>query len=50
MKKGKLHDSRTALRLPHDQRQQIDKLVNEGKFESLSHVIRTALEQFLQNT
>lgn len=45
----KKHDSRTALRLPHKQREQIDQLVAQGKFENLSHVIRAALADFLEN-
>lgn len=47
MKNEKTHDSRTALRLPHKQREEIDRLVLEGKFKSLSHVVREALKEFL---
>ena len=43
----KYHEKRIAVRLPSKQRQQIDKLVNSGKFESLSEVIRASLEEFL---
>jgi len=49
LKKVRNHDSRTALRLPRQQRQQIDKLVESGKFKNLSHVIRAALDEFLEN-
>ena len=41
------NDSRTALRLPHEQRKEIDRLVSEGKFKNLSYVIRAALKEFL---
>jgi len=41
-------DSRTALRLPREERQKIDELINQGKFKSLSQVVRTALEEFLK--
>jgi len=40
-------DSRTALRLPSEQRQEIDRLVKSGKFKNISSVIREALKQFL---
>jgi Arc/MetJ-type ribon-helix-helix transcriptional regulator len=39
-------DSRTALRLPTDQREALEKLVDEGKFQNLSQVIREALKEF----
>ena len=42
-----IHDSRIDLRLPSEQHQQIDKLVAEGKYKNLSHVIRAALKEFL---
>jgi Arc/MetJ-type ribon-helix-helix transcriptional regulator len=42
-------DARTALRLPRQLRQRIDQLIEEGKFETLSAVIRAALEQFLRD-
>jgi len=48
MKTKKIHDSRTALRLPYGQREKIDQIVNEGKYESLSHVVRAALTEFLE--
>lgn len=47
MEKMKNHDERIALRLPKKQRQQIDKLVESGKFKNLSEVIREALDEFL---
>lgn len=43
-------DSRTALRLPCEQRKQIDDLVKAGKFKNISQVIRTALAKFLKET
>ena len=48
MIKMKVQDSRTALRLPHNQRKEIDRLVSEGKFKNLSQVIRAALTEFLE--
>ena len=42
-------DARTALRFPRNQREEIDRLVSEGKFRSLSHVIRAALTEFLKD-
>jgi Arc/MetJ-type ribon-helix-helix transcriptional regulator len=44
---GKTHDSRTALRLPQKQRKEIDRLVSKGKYKSLSHFVRVAIEKEL---
>jgi Arc/MetJ-type ribon-helix-helix transcriptional regulator len=44
----KKHDVRIVLRLPATDRQKAEQLVKEGKFKSLSQVIRTALKQFLE--
>jgi Arc/MetJ-type ribon-helix-helix transcriptional regulator len=38
---------RTALRLTQEQRIQIDELIKEGKYPSLSEIMRKALEEFL---
>jgi len=46
--KTKYHNERIALRLPSKQKQEIDELVDTGKFENLSVVIRTALKEFLE--
>jgi len=46
----KEQDSRIALRLPSKEKEQIDKLVEAGKFKNLSHVIRIALRKFLENS
>ena len=40
-------DSRIAIRLPSKERQQIDALVESGKYKNLSQVIRAALKEFL---
>jgi Arc/MetJ-type ribon-helix-helix transcriptional regulator len=40
-------DSRTALRLPNEQRLKIEQLIREGKFKNISAVVRAALKQFL---
>lgn len=37
-----------ALRLPTNMKAEIDKLVESGKFQTLSQVIREALKQFLE--
>jgi len=42
------HSSRIAIRLPSKQRQEIDELVQAGKFKNLSEVIRIALSEFLK--
>lgn len=43
-------NSRTALRLPYTQREKINELVAQGKYESLSEVVRVALIEFLKTT
>jgi len=43
----KEYDSRTALRLPAWERQQIKRLIDEGKFKNISSVIRQAIQDFL---
>jgi Arc/MetJ-type ribon-helix-helix transcriptional regulator len=40
-------EGRIALRLSTCEREQVDKLVENGKFESISQVIRAALDDFL---
>jgi Arc/MetJ-type ribon-helix-helix transcriptional regulator len=42
------HDKRIAIRLPTKQRQQMDQLLSENKFKSLSDIARIALKQFLE--
>jgi hypothetical protein len=42
-------DSRTALRLPSQMRKKIDPLIAEGKFKTLSQVMREALREYLEN-
>jgi Arc/MetJ-type ribon-helix-helix transcriptional regulator len=42
------YEKRIALRLPERQRQQIDKLVESGKFKNLSAVVRDAITEFLK--
>jgi Arc/MetJ-type ribon-helix-helix transcriptional regulator len=41
------YPERTALRLSQEQRMQIDALLGEGKFKSLSEIARLALQKFL---
>jgi Arc/MetJ-type ribon-helix-helix transcriptional regulator len=44
----KEHDSRTALRLPNEQRKRIEELVEADKFKNISSVIRQALKDLLE--
>ena len=41
-------DERIALRLPAKERQRVERLIKEGKFKSISQVIRVALTEFLK--
>lgn len=43
----KHYQCRIALRLSTLERQKIEQLILERKFENLSHVIRAALKEFL---
>jgi len=45
--KMKNQDKRIALRLPSKERARIQQLINEGKYENLSQVIRVALKDLL---
>jgi Arc/MetJ-type ribon-helix-helix transcriptional regulator len=45
----KLFDSRTALRLTKEQRNAIERLIQQGEFQSLSQILRAALDKFLKN-
>lgn len=38
-----------ALRLPSELREQAEKLIEAGKYENLSQVIRAALKRFLED-
>jgi len=42
------NDTRIILRVPSEQRRQIDALIQEGKFKNLSVVVRAALTEFLE--
>lgn len=42
------YEAKIAIRLPHEQRDIIDGLIREGKFKSISQVIREALKEFLK--
>lgn len=42
----KHHEERIAVRLPSEQRQQINELIESGKFKNLSEVIRAAITDF----
>ena len=43
----KEHDSRIAIRLPSEERKQIQALIEAGKFKNISQVVRVALSEFL---
>jgi len=45
--RDKEHDSRIAIRLPSKERQQIEQLIDEGKFKNISQMIREAVTLFL---
>lgn len=42
------HNNRIALRLPNEYREKIDELVKKGKFKNISHVVRSALDEFFK--
>ena len=42
------HNERIALRLPSEQREKIESLIQQGKFQNLSEVVRTAIREFLE--
>jgi len=44
----KHHEERIAVRLASKQRQQINELIETGKFKNLSEVIRAALTDFCE--
>lgn len=48
MDREKRYEKRIALRLPTEEKQQIEQLVQKGKFRNLSEAIRTALKEFLE--
>ena len=41
------NNERIAIRLPSEQREKIDQLILKGQYKNLSHLIRTALNDFL---
>jgi Arc/MetJ-type ribon-helix-helix transcriptional regulator len=43
------YEGRIACRLSPEDRAKIEQLIKEGKFESLSHVVREALTEFLKH-
>jgi len=44
----KEYDCRIAIRLPIIERQKAEQLVEDGKFEKISQVIRVALKEFFK--
>ena len=45
--KIKEHDSRIAIRLPSEEKKQIQALIEAGVFRNISQVLRAALSEFL---
>jgi Arc/MetJ-type ribon-helix-helix transcriptional regulator len=45
--KTKKHDKRIALRLPSEQCEKINQLIDDRKFKNLSQLIKAALQEFL---
>ena len=43
------YEGRIAFRISKEDRAKIERLIKEGRFKNLSHVIRTALKEFLEN-
>jgi len=44
----KEHDSSIAIRLASEKKLRIEQLIAEGKFKSISQVVRIALKEFLE--
>jgi len=44
----KEHDSLIGIRLASEKKSRIEQLIAEGKFKSISQVVRTALKEFLE--
>ncbi len=44
------YEGKLAFRLPKEDRQKIEALIESGKFRNISQVIRTALKEFLEKT
>jgi hypothetical protein len=42
------YENRIALRLPTEEKQRLEELIEKGKFRNLSQVIRIALNEFLK--
>jgi Arc/MetJ-type ribon-helix-helix transcriptional regulator len=43
------NEKRIALRLPSEEREQIEQLIRTGNFKNISQVVRTALKEFLKS-
>jgi Arc/MetJ-type ribon-helix-helix transcriptional regulator len=48
MNREKRYENRIALRLPTKEKQQIEQLIQKGKFKNLSETIRAALKEFMK--
>jgi Arc/MetJ-type ribon-helix-helix transcriptional regulator len=48
MNREKRYEKRIALRLSVEEKDQLERLVNRGKFRNLSEAIRTALKEYLR--
>jgi len=50
MDREKRYENRIALRLPTEEKQQLEQLIQKRKFRNLSEAIRAALKEFLKDT
>jgi Arc/MetJ-type ribon-helix-helix transcriptional regulator len=44
----KENNKRISIRLPSEQREQLEQLVKKGKFKSLSHAVRAVLSKLIE--
>jgi Arc/MetJ-type ribon-helix-helix transcriptional regulator len=47
MNREKRYQNRIALRLPTEEKQRLEELIEKGKFRNFSEVTRIALKEFL---
>ena len=47
MNREKRYENRIALRLPTEEKQRLEQLIQEGKFGNFSEAVRVALKELL---
>ena len=47
MKREARYENRIALRLPTEEKQRLEQLIQKGQFRSFSEAVRVALKEFL---